>query len=235
MSDQRESEIAHLRAELARMREREAHFARVLGVADGGRYRNDWDAPLRRVLGENERLRAENAALRTQSTPAGAGTRASVAPQAAMREGYREAVEFARHYADTADLPEAARAHIHGLAQLLEIAGVPTPDVELDRLRRVGAAARRLISYQVTGEPDHREWEAYFDALAQALGDSSQQQGPVVTDDWATACRAATSHLDYVTDAPAYINKTLRQLRKDLDRYSRCTGGGADNEGPERE
>jgi hypothetical protein len=27
-------------------REREAHFAKALGIPDGGRYRNDWDAPL---------------------------------------------------------------------------------------------------------------------------------------------------------------------------------------------
>lgn len=32
--------------ECEHMREREAHFAKVLGITDGGRYRNDWDATL---------------------------------------------------------------------------------------------------------------------------------------------------------------------------------------------
>lgn len=35
-----------LTGELRFLREREAHFARVLGIPDGGRYRNDWDATL---------------------------------------------------------------------------------------------------------------------------------------------------------------------------------------------
>lgn len=32
--------------------EREAHFTKVLRVADGGQYRNDWDAAIRRVVEE---------------------------------------------------------------------------------------------------------------------------------------------------------------------------------------
>lgn len=46
-------ELRRLRAEnesqretIAFQREREAHFAKVLGITDGGRYRNDWDATL---------------------------------------------------------------------------------------------------------------------------------------------------------------------------------------------
>jgi hypothetical protein len=46
-------ELRRLRAEnesqretIAFQREREAHFAKVLGIPDGGRYRNDWDATL---------------------------------------------------------------------------------------------------------------------------------------------------------------------------------------------
>lgn len=35
-----------LTGELRFLREREAHFARVLGITDGGRYRNDWNATL---------------------------------------------------------------------------------------------------------------------------------------------------------------------------------------------
>lgn len=44
-------------AEITRLREREAHFAQVLGVADGGQYRNDWDAAIQRVLDERDRLK----------------------------------------------------------------------------------------------------------------------------------------------------------------------------------
>jgi hypothetical protein len=46
-------ELRRLRAEnesqretIAFQREREAHFAKVLGIPDGGRYRNDWNATL---------------------------------------------------------------------------------------------------------------------------------------------------------------------------------------------
>jgi hypothetical protein len=37
------------RETIAFQREREAHFAKVLGITDGGRYRNDWDATLENV------------------------------------------------------------------------------------------------------------------------------------------------------------------------------------------
>jgi hypothetical protein len=40
------AENASQRAEINHLREREAHFAKVLGITDGGRYRNDWDATL---------------------------------------------------------------------------------------------------------------------------------------------------------------------------------------------
>lgn len=45
-------------AEIDRLRRREAHFAQVLGVADGGQYRADWEAPLTRILAERDSLRA---------------------------------------------------------------------------------------------------------------------------------------------------------------------------------
>jgi hypothetical protein len=61
-------------------KEREAHFAEVLRVADGGQYRNDWDAPIRRVLTERnaaqaevERLHEENARLRA-TAPSSSGS-----------------------------------------------------------------------------------------------------------------------------------------------------------------
>lgn len=51
-------------AELSRLREREQHFASVIGVPDGGQYRNDWTSRLELVLSDNQRLRAENERLR---------------------------------------------------------------------------------------------------------------------------------------------------------------------------
>lgn len=53
-----------LRSEINYLRSREAYFASVLKVADGGQYRADWKAPLQRVLDENKALRAEVDALR---------------------------------------------------------------------------------------------------------------------------------------------------------------------------
>ena len=45
-------------AERDALRDREKHFASVLSVADGGQYRNDWDAAIRRVVAERDALRA---------------------------------------------------------------------------------------------------------------------------------------------------------------------------------
>lgn len=55
-----------LRQEVRYLRSREEHYAQALGIADGGRYRNDWTAPLKRVLDENQALRAQNEALRAE-------------------------------------------------------------------------------------------------------------------------------------------------------------------------
>lgn len=44
-------------AEVAHLRERERYFAKVLGVADGGQYRNDWDVKLAEILAEVAHLR----------------------------------------------------------------------------------------------------------------------------------------------------------------------------------
>lgn len=43
---------AQLESDNRLLREREAHFARVLGVCDGGRYRADWNAAIERVVEE---------------------------------------------------------------------------------------------------------------------------------------------------------------------------------------
>jgi hypothetical protein len=45
-SDALIQECERQRETIAFQREREAHFAKVLGIPDGGRYRNDWDATL---------------------------------------------------------------------------------------------------------------------------------------------------------------------------------------------
>lgn len=53
------AELAALRRGLAFYKDREQHFAHALGVADGGQYRNDWDAALQRVVDERNALRRE--------------------------------------------------------------------------------------------------------------------------------------------------------------------------------
>lgn len=45
--------------EVERMQERERHFAKVLGVADGGQYRADWDARITALVAERDAARAE--------------------------------------------------------------------------------------------------------------------------------------------------------------------------------
>lgn len=47
-------ECLRLMAELSFYQDREKHFAEVLGVADGGKYRADWDAKLRRLMAQQE-------------------------------------------------------------------------------------------------------------------------------------------------------------------------------------
>jgi hypothetical protein len=53
--------IRDLETELARYKEREAHYAEVLKVADGGRYQNDWDAAIQRVVRERDEASASSA------------------------------------------------------------------------------------------------------------------------------------------------------------------------------
>jgi hypothetical protein len=43
-------ELEQAQAEVARYREREAYFAKALGVTDGGQYRADWPSSIERVL-----------------------------------------------------------------------------------------------------------------------------------------------------------------------------------------
>lgn len=57
---ERDATIAHLRA-------REDHFARVLGVADGGRYRADWDGAVHRLVERAEKAEAALAACRCKT------------------------------------------------------------------------------------------------------------------------------------------------------------------------
>jgi chromosome segregation ATPase len=44
--------------EVERFKEREAHFAKALSVADGGQYRADWDGAIERVLRERDEARS---------------------------------------------------------------------------------------------------------------------------------------------------------------------------------
>lgn len=53
-----------LRSELHYYKGREKHFATVLGVAEGGRYANDWDSRLQRLVNEAAALRREVRYLR---------------------------------------------------------------------------------------------------------------------------------------------------------------------------
>lgn len=59
-------EVLALRAELEHYRSRERHFARLLGVADGGQYRADWDGAVQRLVDERDAAvrRAEAAEAR---------------------------------------------------------------------------------------------------------------------------------------------------------------------------
>jgi hypothetical protein len=52
--DEAADRIRELETEVKRFRERERHFADALSVADGGQYRNDWDAAIRRVLKDRD-------------------------------------------------------------------------------------------------------------------------------------------------------------------------------------
>lgn len=56
--------IHSLEAEVARYKEREAHFAKALSVADGGQYRNDWDGAIARVIRERNEAIASPALLK---------------------------------------------------------------------------------------------------------------------------------------------------------------------------
>lgn len=53
-----ERQVRERDEEIVRYREREADIAKMLQVADGGQYRADWEAPIRRLAGERNSLRA---------------------------------------------------------------------------------------------------------------------------------------------------------------------------------
>lgn len=48
------ADLAAARAEVERYQKREAHFAKVLRVTDGGQYRADWDSAIEKVLRERD-------------------------------------------------------------------------------------------------------------------------------------------------------------------------------------
>lgn len=60
MTDKR---IEDLEATVRFYKDREAHYVRVLSVCDGGRYRNDWNAGIERVVKERDAAVARIAEL----------------------------------------------------------------------------------------------------------------------------------------------------------------------------
>ena len=65
-----EDTVCELRAEVARYKAREEHFASALAVADGGQYRTDWDGALTRLLRERAEARETIEGRTTPPTPA---------------------------------------------------------------------------------------------------------------------------------------------------------------------
>lgn len=55
--------IADLEATVRFYKDREDHFMRVLNVCDGGRYRNDWNVSIERVVKERDAALARIAGL----------------------------------------------------------------------------------------------------------------------------------------------------------------------------
>lgn len=56
-------EVRTLESELRFYKEREAYFARLLNVTDGGQYRADWDGALARLIRERDAAQAEVTSL----------------------------------------------------------------------------------------------------------------------------------------------------------------------------
>jgi len=59
-----ESHNAKLAGELAFHKDREQYFAKLLGVADGGQYRADWDGKIKNLMDDLSAARAEIARLK---------------------------------------------------------------------------------------------------------------------------------------------------------------------------
>jgi len=73
------AEVERLRGEVERYSKREAHFASALAVADGGRYRADWDGAIRRLIAEVATMRPAWEAIERTVETAAASSRAWVA------------------------------------------------------------------------------------------------------------------------------------------------------------
>jgi len=61
-----QQELDQAKAEVERFREREAHFAKALGVADAGQYRADWPSAIERLL--HNRAEAQTALAKAADT-----------------------------------------------------------------------------------------------------------------------------------------------------------------------
>lgn len=88
--------------ELERMRDRERHFTKVLDVADGGQYRNDWDTRITALIAERDAARAD---LRTvedahgKAETAAEAARADVDTLLGAITAYEEAVAKGDYFA----------------------------------------------------------------------------------------------------------------------------------------
>lgn len=116
--------------EIARLRDREADIAGMLQVADGGRYRADWEAPIRRLAEWRKALQS--------LTPGGSEFQSPETCEAYVREklrqGHEKAKEVVRLGREIARLRKAFR-HTH-------VAG---PDGDLDTCRECALNIRNPI------------------------------------------------------------------------------------------
>lgn len=107
--------LPRLLNEIERLRERERYFALLLGVPDGGQYRNDWASRIKALIQRATKAGAEIERLREQ------------------RDRYREALEAIAHPDDLVQANEGAFS-VHAFRRVQEVAAAAlnpesTPDV----------------------------------------------------------------------------------------------------------
>lgn len=143
--------------------EREEHFASVLKVCDGGRYRNDWDASIRAVLADRD---AAEARAKRREEERDAKERARLAQMEADRtgkttsfigsDGYRYIVDPQPEVMALRDalrrLVEAVdKAHVVGVGSVQDT--VMLSGGAWDRICREFFAARSLLNAEKSEHP----------------------------------------------------------------------------------